>query len=75
MGNDDKSFPDDDEFRGDTASRKMRKLEDMGVLDKPKPHGDTAAFGTTSTVKTYPFEKTKKGGSRLGRVFAWFKKN
>ena len=75
MGNDDKFSPDDDEFDGDTASRQMRKFEARGVLDKPEPHGATAAFGTTSTAKTYPFEKTKKGGSRLGRVFAWFKKN
>lgn len=72
MGNDDKSFPDDDEFRGDTASRKMRKLEDMGVLNKPSD--DPKAFGKTTTIRTYPFVKTKSG-SRIGRLFNWLKKN
>ncbi len=72
MGNDDKSFPDDDEFRGDTASRKMRKLEDIGVLNKPSD--GPKAFGVTTTTRTYPFVKTKSGG-RIGRLFNWLKKN
>ncbi len=72
MGNDDKSFPDDDEVRSDTASRQMRKLEDMGVLDKPPE--ETKLFGRTSTIKTYPFVKTKSGG-RIGRLFNRLKKN
>ncbi len=65
MGNDDK-------FRGDTASRKMRKLEDLGVLDKPSD--GPKAFGRTTTITTYPFVKTKKSG-RIGQLFEWFKKN
>ncbi len=69
MGNDDKSFPDD-EFRGDTASRKMRKLEGIGVLDKSSD--GPKAFGGTTT--TYPFVKTKKSG-HIGQLFEWFKKN
>ncbi len=72
MGNDDKSFPDDDELRSDTASRQMRKLEDMGVLDKPSD--GAKAFGRTTTIRTYPFVKTKKS-SYIGQLFEWFKKN
>ncbi len=72
MGTDDKSFPDDDEFRGDTASRKMRKLEDIGVLNKPSD--GPKAFGLTTTIRTYPFVKTKSGG-RIGRLFNRLKKN
>ena len=72
MGNDDKFVPDDDEFSGATVTRKMRKLEDMGVLDKPPE--ETKLFGRTSTIKTYPFVKTKKSGL-IGQLFEWFKKN
>ena len=65
----------DEKFnQDDTLTRKITKLEDLGVLDKPEPHEETMAFSKTNTIKTYPFEKTKKGGSRLGRLFAWFKK-
>ncbi len=65
----------DEKFnQDDTVTRKISKLEDMGVLDKPEPHEKTMAFSRTSTIKTYPFVETKKGGSRLGRLFAWFQK-
>ncbi len=72
MGNDDKSFPDDDEVRSDTASRQLKKLQDMGVLDKPSD--GPKAFGGTTTIMTHPFVKTKKSG-RIGQLFEWFKKN
>ena len=65
----------DEKFnQDDTVTRKISKLEDMGVLDKPEPHEKTMAFSRTSTIKTYPFVETMKGGSRLGRLFAWFQK-
>ena len=65
----------DEKFnQDDTVTRKITKLEDMGVLDKREPHDETMAFSRTSTIKTYPFVKTEKGGSRFGRLFAWFKK-
>ncbi len=72
MGNDDKFFPDDDEVRSDTASRQLKKLQDMGVLDKPSD--GPKAFGGTTTIRTYPFVKTKSGG-RIGRLFNRLKKN
>ncbi len=65
----------DEKFdQDDTLTRKITKLEDLGVLDKPEPHEETMAYSRTTTIKTYPFVETKKGGSRLGRLFAWFKK-
>ena len=65
----------DEKFnQDDTVTRKISKLEDMGVLDKPEPHEKTMAFSRTSTIKTYPFVETNKGSSRLGRLFAWFQK-
>ncbi len=39
-----------------------------------KPPEETKLFGTTSTIKTYPFVKTKKSGL-IGQLFEWFKKN
>ena len=71
MGNDDRFFPDADESGDDTVTRKMRTLEDIGVLDKPSdaPKED---FG--GTITTYPFVKTKSGG-RIGRLFNRLKKN
>ena len=66
-----KLFPDD-EFSDDTVTRKIKTLEDLGVLDKPSD--DPAAFGGTTTITTYPFVKTKKSG-RIGQLFEWFKKN
>ncbi len=73
MGNDIKFAPDDINPNDDTVTRKITRLQDLGVLDKPPD--EAGAFGTTSTIKTYPFEKTKKGGSGFGRLFAWIKKN
>ncbi len=65
----------DEKFnQDDTVTRKISNLEDLGVLDKPEPREETMASTRTSTIKTYPFVKTEKGGSRLGRLFAWFKK-
>ena len=65
----------DEKFdQDDTVTRKITKLEDLGVLDKRDPHDETMGFSKTSTIKTYPFAKAKKGGTRLGRLFAWFKK-
>lgn len=66
----------DEKFdQDDTVTRKISRLEDLGVLEKTDPHGNTAAFASTNTIKTYPFVKTKKGARRLSRFFAWFKKN
>jgi len=66
----------DEKFdQDDTVTRKISRLEDLGVLEKTDPHGNKAAFASTHTIKTYPFVKTKKGAGRLSRVFAWFKKN
>ena len=66
----------DEKFdQDDTVTRKISRLEDLGVLEKTDPHGHTAAFASTSTIKTYPFEKTKKGASGVSRFFAWFKKS
>ncbi len=73
MGNDIKFAPDDINPNDDTVTRKITRLQNLGVLDKPSD--EPGAFGTTTTIMTYPFEKTKKGGSPLGRLFAWFKKN
>ena len=71
MGNDDKFFPDD-EIGDDTVTRKIRMLEERGVLDKPGDDPD--AFDGTTTITTYPFAKTKKS-SHIGQLFEWFKKN
>ena len=71
MGNDDKFFPDDDEFSEDTVTRKIRMLEERGVLDKPDDQDD---FGGTTTITTYAFVKTKKS-SHISQLFEWFKKN
>ncbi len=71
MGNDDKFFPDD-EFSDDTVTRKIRTLEDLGVLDKPSD--DPEAFGGTTTITTYPFVETKRS-LHIGQLFEWFKKN
>ena len=71
MGNDDKFFPDDDEFSEDTVTRKIRMLEERGVLDKPDDQDD---FGGTTTITTYSFVKTKKS-SHISQLFEWFKKN
>ena len=73
MGNYNRFFPDADEYGDDTVTRKIRTLEDRGVLDKPSdaPIDD---FGETATITTYPFVKTKSGG-RIGRLFNRPKKN
>ena len=58
----------DEKFdQDDTVTRKISRLEDLGVLERTDPHGHTAAFASTSTIKTYPFVKTKKGANRLSR--------
>ncbi len=73
MGTYNRFYPDADEFGDDTVTRKIRKLEDLGVLDKPSdaPKDDS---GGTTTITTYPFAKTKSG-HRIGRLFNWLKKN
>ncbi len=73
MGNHNK-FDRDDDQGGDTVTRKIRKLQAMGVLDKPA--NDPGASGGTGEIKTYPFVQTKSdGGGRFGRLFKWLKKN
>ena len=71
MGNDDKFFPDDDEFSEDTVTRKIRMLEERGVLDKPDDQDD---FGGTTTITTYPFVQMKSGG-RIKRLLQRLKKS
>ena len=42
----------DEKFnQDDTVNRKISKLEDMGVLDKPEPHEKTMAFSRTTTSR------------------------
>ena len=72
MGNDDKFSPDDDEVSEDTVTRKLRMLEERGVLDKPGD--DPKDFGRTTTITTYAFVKNKKS-SHISQLFEWFKKN
>ena len=70
MGKYDRFFRDD-ESGDDTVTRKIRTLEDRGVLDKPDDQDD---FSGTTTITTYAFAKTKKN-SHISQLFEWFKKN
>ncbi len=75
MGSDTKfdSNDDDNDGGGNTVTRKIRKLQIKGVLDTPPD--EPGAFGTTTTITTYPFEKTKSEGGRFSRLFDWLKKD
>lgn len=75
MGSDTKFDPDDDDMDdgAHTVTRKIRKLQKMGVLDTPP--GDPGSFGMTTTITTYPYEKTKSEGGRFSRLFDWLKKD
>ena len=71
MGKYDRFFPDADESGDDTVTRKIRTLEDRGVLDKPDDQDD---FGGTTTITTYPFVQMKSGG-RIKRLLQRLKKS
>ena len=71
MGKFDK-FDSDDDRDGNTVTRKIRKLQDLGVLDKPSD--EPGAIGGTTTITTYPFVQMKSGG-RIKQLLKRLKKS
>ncbi len=71
MSSDDKSKSDDDDDFGGTVTRKIRTLQEMGVLDEPTDEPE--APGAAIAIKTYPFEKPKTG--HYHKMLKWLKKD
>ena len=67
----DKIGSDDGCLRDGTVTRKIRTLQETGVLDDPKD--DSGVSAGTTAIKTYPFKKTENVG--FARLTSWLKKN
>jgi hypothetical protein len=56
---------------GGTITRKIKALQDLGVLDTPDVVYESTGY--TTSIKTYPFAKQRHPS--VNKVLGWFKKD
>ena len=71
MNSNDKFAPDDIDETDGTLTRKIRTLEELGVLDDLT--AGQGSHGATTVIETFPYVKTNEG--RVARLVNWLKKN